>query len=247
MKFYLRAFCILLLWGAVAALAQKPAPPRGPAKPAGKAPVAEVKKVAVPPPVQAATPASRLTLFAKQVLEEINLARQAPISYAQYLEEHKKYFKGKELQLPNRTPILTNEGVAVVDEAIAFLRQLKPSEPLEESYGLTSAARVHLLDMQTKNISGHRGSDGSVPPQRVARFGDARGAVGEIIDYGSPTAREVVIGFLIDDGVANRGHRLKLLSPDFAQAGIFASPGDAHGALCIVVLAQDFEENEDSP
>ena len=68
-----------------------------------------------------------------EILAEINLARTQPQQYAAYVEEFKKYYKGQHIVLPGRRPISTFDGVAAVDEAIAFLRAAKPVTALEAS------------------------------------------------------------------------------------------------------------------
>ena len=71
--------------------------------------------------------------FEAEVLAEINLARQKPLEYVKFLEEWKKNYSGMELRLPNRVAIVTKEGTKVVDEAIVFLKALKPLGSVGES------------------------------------------------------------------------------------------------------------------
>jgi uncharacterized protein YkwD len=178
------------------------------------------------------------------VLAEINLVRRDPAGYIKFLEEWKKFYKGNEFSMPGEQTIVTNEGTAVVDEAIEFLRSLKPMEAVAMNNGLISAANTHLKDMQTNNLRGHQGSDGSLPDARVERFGTLEGSVGELIDYGGKNAREIVIKIILDDGVGNRGHRLKLLSPNFRQIGLAIGDSKEHQSLCVVVMARDFTEKK---
>lgn len=199
-------------------------------------PVKEVK----PEPVKPNPPLP----VESDILAEINLVRRDPAGYAVFLEEWKKNYKGNEVHLPGEIPIITNEGTAVVDEAIEFLRQQKPMAELTENNGLISAAKVHLKDLQEKNLRGHKGSDGSLPEERVERFGMWEGSVGELIDYGSKTARQVVIKLILDDGVASRGHRLKMLNANFKHIGLALGDSKDNKAVCVVVLAQDFTEKQ---
>ena len=214
-----------------------PAPTPEPEQPPAAKPEAPVEP---PKSVVPAPPPTKPSVSLGEILEEINLVRRNPAAYISILEEWKKYYKGNELQLPNRIPIDTNEGPALVDEAIEFLRKQTASEALSENNSLAAAALVQLKDIQTNNISGHRGSDNSLPDERVARLGRWLGSVGELIDYGSNTAREVVIKIIMDDGVASRGHRLKLFTAGFKLVGLAQGNTKDYGNVCVVVLTNDF-------
>ena len=75
-----------------------------------------------------------LSSLENAVVHELNMARTAPKDYSSFLEQYKKYYDKKLLRLPGQTPILTNEGVGAVVEAIRFLRSAKPlpsPEPFE--------------------------------------------------------------------------------------------------------------------
>lgn len=177
-----------------------------------------------------ATPASQnvqgvgfLSQLETEIIAEMNLARTEPQKYAAFIEEFKKYYKGNNLSIPGRPTLITAEGLAAVDDAINALRAAKPLPAFQISRGVCSAAADHVKDMTIKGITGHKGSDGSLPTVRLDRYGKWDEAVGENIVYDISTARQVVIGFLIDDGVANRGHRRNILSEKYRFAGISIS------------------------
>ena len=50
---------------------------------------------------------------------------------------------------------------------------------------------------------------------RLEKYGDWSGKIGENIEFGSKSAIEIVSSLLIDDGVANRGHRKNITSDSF--------------------------------
>ena len=50
-----------------------------------------------------------------------------------------------------------------------------------------------------------------------------------------------MLTLLIDDGVANRGHRNRLLDPSFRVTGI-ACGDHKMGAMCVITLAGDFTD-----
>lgn len=177
----------------------------------------------------------------QEILKEINLARTRPAEYAAYLEQLRPYFKGKEYRRPGMPGLLTQEGTQALDEAISFLRAARPAAALTMSQGLCSGARELVRDQAGTDSTGHRGTDGSLCEQRVQRFGKWQEPIGENLSYGSDTARERVLTLLIDDGIANRGHRKRLLDASFRVAGI-ACGDHKLGAMCVINLAGGFTD-----
>ena len=55
---------------------------------------------------------------------------------------------------------------------------------------------------------------------RIDRYCDWSGTIGENIDFGQHSAEDVIAALVVDDGVASRGHRKNVFSPDFKYTGI---------------------------
>ena len=106
---------------------------------------------------------------------------------------------------------------------------------------MSFGARELVKDQGGTDVTGHRGSDGSFCEQRAQRFGTWREPIGENLSYGNDTARERVLTLLIDDGVANRGHRKRLLDASFHVAGV-ACGDHKLGAMCVITLAGGFTD-----
>jgi uncharacterized protein YkwD len=176
------------------------------------------------PPVKApATANAAIKLLSskeKETIEEINFARQKPAEFLKLLQEFRALYHGKEIHFPDGRVLVTGEGVAALDDAINFVRSVKPLPPYELSQGLIKAAKIHVLDMVTSNRDGHTGSDGSKPTDRISRFGTWQDSVGENIIYDSQNTKYDVILMAIDDGTANRGHRRNLFKTEFRVIGI---------------------------
>jgi uncharacterized protein YkwD len=179
----------------------------------------------------------------QDILDEMNLARADPQKYAGFVEGFKKYYDGNRLVIPGRKKALvTNEGVPAVDEAINFLRNQKTLPPLDVAKGLCLAAKDHANDLAAKGLSGHQGSDGSLPNTRVDRYGDWEGSIGETVVYEINPARQIVILLIIDDGTPNRGHRRNIFDPNYKVAGVSVVESQTNGARCVVDYVGSFKE-----
>lgn len=182
-----------------------------------------------------------LTDSERDLLNEINQARANPQLYATYLEKLKPQFNGKQYTPSGKDPLTTEEGWNAVDEAIRFLKALKPLPPLIASNGLSLAALTHVKDQSNTGNTGHRGASGLIE-DRVKPFGRWEGAIGENICYGNDSARERLLTWLIDDGFPSRGHRRRLLGTEFQVAGISCGSHPQYNAMCVLTLAGGFNE-----
>jgi uncharacterized protein YkwD len=178
----------------------------------------------------------------QDLLTEINLARTQPAVYASYLEAMKPLFKGNLYTRPGHGALTTVEGWSAVEEAIRFVRAAKPQSPLSLSNGLRLAAVTLCTEQSGSGSTGHKGGGGLIE-DRVKPFGTWQGAIGENLSYGDESARERVLTWLIDDGVASRGHRKRILSADYRTAGISCTPHPKFGKVCALTLAGSFMDS----
>lgn len=179
----------------------------------------------------------------KAIVDETNRLRANPQAYAAELVDLKQYFQGNLLRLPGQPPLETNEGVAVVDEAIRDLKATAPLSSLTLSQGLSLGARDHVLDLAPKGKVGHYGTDGSDPFTRINRYGTWQGSAGENISF-SPiaTAKWHVMQLVIDDGVKNRGHRKALLNPNYRLTGSACGTHAVYGQMCVMTYSKEYTE-----
>ena len=176
----------------------------------------------------------------QDLLNEINQARANPELYATHLEKLKPLFVGKVY----KGTLQTEEGWAAVEDAIAFLRALKPQPALSISMGLCSAAVGHVKDQSSSGSTGHqtKGS-GAMIEDRVKPFGTWQGGIGENLSYGNESARERLLTWLIDDGFATRGHRKRVMSSDYKVAGICCGAHPEYEKMCVLTLAGGFMDS----
>ncbi len=159
----------------------------------------------------------------QRILAEINLARTQPQVYARIVAR-------------------SASGSRAGGEAVRFLERVAPLPPLEYSDGLSHAALGHVLDQGSAGGIGHTGRDGSHSFDRISRYGQWQGAVGENIDYGHRDARAIVVRLIVDEGVAGRKHRANIFHKTYRVAGIAAGPHARYGAMCVMDFAGDFIE-----
>lgn len=240
----LAVVCLVVIAFPLSAWAQKKPATKTEKKPqadktlsSGAAPV-----ITVAPKTASTAKAPYLSSLESEIVDEMNLARTNPQQYAAYVAEFKAYYNGNKLTLPGKPALQTSEGVTAVDEAVAFLRAAKPLPPMAINRGMCMAAKDHANDLALKGVSGHRGSDGSSPNARLERYGRWDGMVGENIVYDVNTARQIVIGLIIDDGTPNRGHRRNIFDANHRVTGVSITDSSTHGAKCVVTYAGGFQE-----
>ena len=176
------------------------------------------------------------TIDDRKLLVELNAARSDPAAYARGLQQYRSYFHANLLRYPGLdVDIETEEGVAVVDETITYLRGQSRLGQIEPSALLRVAAAEHLADQQRSGAVGHAGSDGSSPGFRVKRLGGGS-YVAEVISYGSIDAADAMRQLIVDDGVADRGHRSIIYSGELRYAGAVCGPHPVYRTMCVIDL-----------
>ena len=179
----------------------------------------------------------------REVLAELNRARTDPRRYAATLDSFASWYDGRLFRRPGAPLVIeTNEGVAAAREAARVVRGLPPVPALAMSPGLTRAARDHVRDKGPSGAMGHKGSDGTFVMQRVSRYGHWQRAISENIAYGPLDARGMIAGLIIDDGVADRGHRVNAFDARVRLAGVACGPHKVYGRMCVIVHSAGYHE-----
>jgi uncharacterized protein YkwD len=188
--------------------------------------------------VLAGVPGARADGDVDAVLVALNRARTDPAGFATVLQHYRARMQGKRYLPPgaSNTWIVTQEGTAAVDEAIAVLRATAPLPPLMPQPGLTRAAQDQVAWQGPRGEVGHAGEGASSPFDRMRRHGVLKRASGENISYGA-SGLQVVIDLIVDDGVPARGHRRNILNRTFREVGIAVGPHRRYGTICVMDLS----------
>lgn len=171
------------------------------------------------------------------VLAQYNVARSQPTSYVETLMNYRGFFKANLVVIPGRNiDVETQEGTVPVDEAIDFLQTHTTLKSLESSDILARAAAAHVAEQSRTGRTGHYDSDGSGPAERVIKAGGGKN-VAEVIAYGAVDAEDVIRQLIIDDGVADRGHRVVMFADHLRYAGVACGPHPEFGTMCVIDMA----------
>lgn len=174
----------------------------------------------------------------QSLLAAVNKLRSDPDSFAGLIDSRRPYYRDRLLQLPLHPAIQTQEGVRAVDDAVAALDDTEPMPQLQYSAALRTAARSHGSELGRTGKISHEGNDGSSPRDRMSRFASIEGSTGEVISFGLDDPEEMVIEFVIDDGVASRAHRAILLGTAYRYAAAACGPHSYYKLICVVDLAE---------
>jgi uncharacterized protein YkwD len=177
----------------------------------------------------------------RKIISELNLARTNPKKYVELLKGLRMRYDGKLYQRGN-AKVRTMEGVKAVDDAIAFVAKVKPLKPLRASKGMSQAAGEHAAEQAATGGTGHAGKNGSQVGDRVNRHGNWRYRVGENISYGNGSPRDMVLQLIVDDGVANRGHRKNIFEKRYKVVGVGIDKHPRYGHVCVTTYAGDYKE-----
>jgi len=171
-------------------------------------------------PVHAASPD-----LGAAVLAELNYARTHPAEYARILRDYRDH--------PDEG-VTTIEGPGALDEAIDFMERQAPLAPLKADVKLARSAGGYAQDQGPYGLTGHVSSDGATLSDRIHRQQVWSMFAAEAISYGYENPRDVVRQLIVDDGVADRGHRKILFDRTLRFAGVGCGPHRVYGAMCVI-------------
>jgi uncharacterized protein YkwD len=161
------------------------------------------------------TPLSSNTSMTSEEMDmvrEINLMRQNPAGYVQYIKEYIGHLK----QSGDMSSSIQTS-YELIDE-LEKTPTLSTLQPLQCVY---TAAKKHGEDQKRRGDTDHTGSDGSMPWDRVLRECPDLKDGNENLVGGPSDIRRAVILLLVDDGIDSRGHRKTLLNPEWQYVACY--------------------------
>jgi hypothetical protein len=132
------------------------------------------------------------------------------------------------------------EGEDVFNEAINYLKNLRPLPPFQWEEALAQSAQEHVDDIGPKGLLLYQSSDGTEPEERITKYGEYKDSLGENIDFGPNDAIGVIVSLTLDDGEEERPHRDNLFKNDYKKIGIACGPHQTEFQMCVMDLAYDF-------
>ncbi len=172
--------------------------------------------------------AAFLSNMEKDIITRLNEVRTNPGGYVEWL----KGLRDK----PGWT-----EGL---EKAIVFLENTKPLPAFRLSKGLSLAARDLVNDHGPKGLTGHTGSDGTSPFDRMNRYGQWEGKATEILSYGYREADAVVARIAIDAAAIPNDQTQYLFDKGLLTAGVACGPHKTNGIMCSVNFAHTYKEKK---
>ena len=179
---------------------------------------------------------------ARNIFNLINKFRANPKELARHLERLKKYLDTSTniLSEPDKIQIQMVEGEDVFNEAINYLKNLRPLPPFQWEEALAQSAQEHVDDIGPKGLLLYQSSDGTEPEERITKYGEYKDSLGENIDFGPNDAIGVIVSLTLDDGEEERPHRDNLFKNDYKKIGIACGPHQTEFQMCVMDLAYDF-------
>lgn len=186
---------------------------------------------------------NNLSKYEEDFIKQLNIFRCNPKFILPHLEKFKKSIKDDNIAYrEDDVPLKLEEGVEAVNEAIDFVSKLKPLPQIKVDEGLNRAAQDHALDIGTKGLVSHEGSDLSVISDRIERYCEWEDISCENIDFGTRGAINLLISFLVDDGIPSRGHRKNIVNERIKYFGVSMAPHKDYFICTVVVFAGNIRD-----
>lgn len=162
--------------------------------------------------------AEQLTVEA--VVQMINQVRRDPPAFIPSLQKRLDTYKDMNYSDATGGTFKSVDGPEAVREAIAALQSCPSLQELKVDGLMNDCAKGHCDYLSLKGSIEHIGEGGTTIGRRLDKFGIWTGKISETISVQAITPEDVLIKWLIDDGIKSRGHRKAILEPQFKKVGV---------------------------
>jgi len=133
-----------------------------------------------------------------------------------------------------------------VQEAIKFLEFVPPVPAVKINEAFSLSCKDLIEDAGPRGGMNNDVADGTDAATRLNKYGKWKTKVAELLAFGSYSARDVVVGWLVDDGIMTRPNRHTMFDPEFHVVGIASGPHSTMGKMVAVAFAGNYVEGEDT-
>ena len=170
---------------------------------------------------------------------ELNKLRQDPRSYIPYIEAQMKLIKNNNILKKNDSnlQIQTIEGKSAYEEAILFLEEQEPVEPLTKEIKLSYAAQDLVKDIGERGVVSHQDKNGLYTSERIEKYCEWDFCANEVIEVSSKNPQDILVSLLVDDGLRDRPDRRALFQNIYNYVGIACGSHIEYEIVTVFVFA----------
>ena len=178
-------------------------------------------------------------LIQTSLYKELNKLRQDPKSYIPLIQEQMNTIKKNNIlkKKDSDLQIQTLEGKAAYEDAILFLEDQKPVEPLTKEIRLSYAAQDLVKDIGGRGVVSHQDKEGNFVSERIEKYCEWDYCANEVIEVSSKNPQDILISLLVDDGVRNRPDRRALFQHIYNYVGIACGAHTEYEIVTVLVFA----------
>ena len=171
--------------------------------------------------------------------KELNKLRKDPRSYIPLIQQEMNTIKKNNVlrKKDSNLQIQTLEGRAAYEDAILFLEQQEPVQPLTKEIRLSYAAADLVKDIGERGVVTHQDKDGLFVSERIEKYCEWDFCANEVIEVSSKNAQDILVSLLVDDGIRDRLDRRALFQHIYNYVGIACGPHSEYEIVTVLVFA----------
>lgn len=190
-------------------------------------------------------PGSELT--ATSILTLLNSVRTTPKYFLSAVEKRLESYKDNKYRDSANQKFKSSEGPTACKELHQLLEKQGALPPLVHDAVLSSIAQTHCDHISSEGVVSHIGGSGLEIAKRLDEKGEWSGRYNECIAVQTTTPTDLILKWLIDDGIQTRGDRNALLIEKPSKIGIGVNLHHKTHQVCIVAILVEHFGQKGSP